>query len=115
MFVGFSDKELSLYSRPCEKYIWAMGREEGVDKIMPYAILLFDLLSKIYFLCFTSKEKVSFTSKGVSNGYNMCEKLFQRAVKVGGTLNVVKSMEERQGKIFYYFGVIYFYCFFSFC
>lgn len=53
-----------------------MGREEGVDKIMPYAILLFDLLSKIYFLCFTSKEKVSFTSKGVSNGYNMCEKLF---------------------------------------
>lgn len=32
----------------------------------------------------------------------------------GHVLNVVKSMEERQGKIFYYFGVIYFYCFFSF-
>lgn len=75
MFVGFRDKELTLYSRCCEKYIWAMRREKGVHKIMPHAILLLDLLSH--------KEKVSFTSKEVSNAYIMCEMFFSESGRSG--------------------------------
>lgn len=87
MFVGFRDKELSLYSRCCEKYIWAMGREKGVHKIMPYAIFLSDLLSR--------KEKVGFTSKEVSNAYTMCEMFFSEGTKGGAAPEGKMSWELR--------------------
>jgi len=50
-----------------------MGREKGVHKVMPYTVLLFDLLS--------CKEEVSFTTKGVANGHAMCEMFFPEGSK----------------------------------
>lgn len=52
-----------------------MGREKGVHQIMPYAILLFHLLSH--------KEKASFIRQEVLNAYTMCEMYFSESSKSG--------------------------------
>lgn len=51
------------------------GGEKGVHKTMPYAILLFHLLSH--------KEKASFISQEVLNAYTTCEIYFSESSKSG--------------------------------
>lgn len=75
MFVGFREKELSLYSRCCEKYIWAMGREKRVHKIM--------LMQYSYLIYFHAKERSVLPAKKYRTPVLCVKCFFQRALKVG--------------------------------